>query len=218
MSNDSYQALARLYDPATGPFLAPVRRLVREELRRLGARLVLDVCCGTGRQVALLRAGGMAAVGLDASPAMLGRARGLPVARMDARVMAVPDAAFDATLICLALHENRQDDRLAMLAEMARVTRPGGHLLVVDYRTPYPVTVMGPLVSLAECLAGREHYRNYRDFLARKGVLGLVRQSGLTVGRTVPCLGGRAALVVSPAPRPCSARSGPARPETGAPA
>ena len=217
MSGDAYAGVAGLYDPATALFLDPVRRLVAGTLGGLGVRRVCDVCCGTGRLVAQLRRAGFAAVGIDASPAMLARARALcqgeqVFARMDARRLALPDGACDAVIATFALHENTPDDRRAMLAEMFRVTRPGGHVLVVDYFAGQPASPMGLLVALAERLAGREHYRNYRDFLARKGVAGLFQAAGRPVAAWYPCLGGRAALVVAPAGQAAVPACAPARP------
>jgi demethylmenaquinone methyltransferase/2-methoxy-6-polyprenyl-1,4-benzoquinol methylase len=204
LTGDAYGRLARLYDPVTAPFLDPVRRLAREVLLGRGARRVLDACCGTGRLVRWLRAADMAAFGVDASPAMLARARRPradrpPLARMDVRRLAFADAAFDAAVICFALHENTEADRLAMGRELLRVVRPGGHLLLVDYVVPARPTAMGALVSLAERLAGAEHSGNCRDFLARKGVADFAQRLGRSVAASYPCLGGQAALIVSPA-------------------
>lgn len=180
---DPYHSLARVYDPVTALFLDPVRRLVADTLCQLEAATVLDVCCGTGRLVAGLRRDGLFAVGADASPAMLAVARrtigpGI-CSRMDARSLAFADASFDATVITFALHENPEPDRLAMVGQMLRVTRSGGHALLVDYQgPPWPRCPLGWLVPLAEWSAGREHFRNYRDFVARKGVAALVRRLG----------------------------------------
>ncbi|WP_300159634.1 class I SAM-dependent methyltransferase [Solidesulfovibrio sp.] len=217
MRADPYAAVAGLYDPVTAAFLDPVRRLVAETLAGLGARRVCDVCCGTGRLVRRLRLAGFDSVGLDASPAMLAKARALcpgenVFARADARRLAVADGACDAAVATFALHENPPWDRAAMLGELFRVTRPGGHVLVVDYLSDLPASPMGLLVALAERLAGREHHRNFRDFLARKGVVGLFRSAGRPVARLVPCLGGRAALVVAPAGPAWGPASAPARP------
>lgn len=204
MSDDPYRFLARGYDPATALFLDPLRRLVRGVLLGLGARRVLDVCCGTGRQTLLLRRAGLQAFGVDASPAMLAAARKAagplpaksPFGRMDARRLAFADAACDASVITFALHENEEPDRLAMGQEMARVTRPGGHLLVLDYAARARPSAMGALVALAERLAGAAHSRNYRDFLARKGVEGFARRLGRPVLAAHPCLAGQATLLV----------------------
>jgi ubiquinone/menaquinone biosynthesis C-methylase UbiE len=203
LSVDAYQFMARMYDPATAFTLDPIHRLTRDVLFGLGARRVLDVCCGTGRQTLLLRRRGLDALGVDASPAMLAVARkaspssgGAPFCRMDATRMAFADAAFDAAVITLALHENEEPDRLAIGREMARVVRPGGHLLVVDYAQPSGSSGMGWLITLAERLAGGAHYRNYRDFMLKTGVAGVAHRLGRKVLTAYPCLGGRAALLV----------------------
>ncbi len=204
MTRDPYRSLAGLYDPVTGPFLAPVRRQVREALAGLGARRVLDACCGTGRPTGLLRRAGIGAMGVDASPAMLAVARaslprGAPLGRMDVRDLAFADASFDAAVICLALHENAEPDRLAMGRELLRVVRPGGHALLVDYVAPARVSAMGLLVALAERLAGKDHHRNYRDFLSTGGVADFARRLGRRPAAIRPCLGGRAAIALLPA-------------------
>ena len=203
MSADAYRGLALVYDPATSLALDPLRRLVGDVLGRLGAGRILDVCCGTGRLVAGLRRQGLAAVGIDGSPAMLRVARRTvrdaqtPFARMDARRLGFADATFDAAVVMLALHENEEADRLALGREMVRVVRPGGHLLVLDYAAPAASGAMGRLVPLVERLAGPRHYRNYRDFLLRKGAADFVRRLGRSVLAAYPCLGGQASLVVA---------------------
>lgn len=202
MSTDAYRGLAVVYDPATAGALDPLRRLVAEVLTGLGAKRVLDVCCGTGRLVTRLRHGGFEAVGIDGSPAMLRMAgRSVrdgktPVARMDARAMGFADATFDAAVIMLALHENEEADRLAMGRDMLRVVRPGGHVLVLDYAAPAPNTLMGLLLPVVERTAGQRHYRNYRDFVLRKGAAGFARRLGRSVLASYPCLGRQAALLV----------------------
>lgn len=205
MNRDPYAAIAWFYDPATALFLDPVRRLVRDTLGACGAGRVLDVCCGTGRLAGMLRRAGFAAVGVDASPAMLGRARArfgheAVFARQDARRLAFPDACFDAAVTTFALHENPPENRQAILGEMFRVVRPGGQVLVVDYLAGLAPSWMGLLVVAAERSAGREHYRNYRDFLARKGVVGLFQTARRPVARCLACLGGQAALVAATVP------------------
>ncbi|MHC1712647.1 MAG: class I SAM-dependent methyltransferase [Solidesulfovibrio sp.] len=203
MSGDAYRFMARMFDPATAFVLDPIRRLTRDVLLGLDARRVLDVCCGTGRQTLVLRRAGIDALGVDASSAMLAVARkaapssgDAPFGRMDARRLAFADATFDAAVITFALHENEEPDRLAMGREMARVVRPGGHLLMADYALPPGPSAMGWLITLAERLAGTEHYRNYRDFMLKTGVAGVAHRLGRTVLTAYPCLGGRAALLV----------------------
>ena len=128
---DEYGCLASIYDPATALFLDPGRRAaVRLALSR-GARRVLDVCCGTGRQLAMLARAGILGTGIDLSPAMLEKALrscppGVGLSRMDATALAFPDGAFDLCLIAFALHEKPAGTRRIILAEALRVAGARG--------------------------------------------------------------------------------------------
>jgi SAM-dependent methyltransferase len=109
------------------------RRVLRAELDRLplppDARL-LDAGCGSGRTLDELAAYGRAS-GIDISPdaVTVARQRG----HDDVQVAAIEDMPFDDdtfdVVTCLDVVEHTPDDR-ATLAELLRVTRPGGLLLV----------------------------------------------------------------------------------------
>lgn len=106
--------------------------LVSERLGRVADRLVLDVGCGTGQSGAVARELGAHVVGLDPDPAMLAAAH--RHRRVDAPVLAVGerlpfrDRAVDATIAVTVLEFVH--DPVAVLAEMARVTRSPGTIVV----------------------------------------------------------------------------------------
>jgi demethylmenaquinone methyltransferase / 2-methoxy-6-polyprenyl-1,4-benzoquinol methylase len=111
------------------------RELAREARLSTGARVV-DVCTGTGQTLAEVagRVGpGGVAVGIDFTPGMLRRARGLLVLA-DATSLPLPDAAFDAAVSAFALRDVA--DQRAMLREMVRVTRPGGRVGILEIGRP----------------------------------------------------------------------------------
>jgi ubiquinone/menaquinone biosynthesis C-methylase UbiE len=99
---------------------------------------VLEVAVGTGRNFTFYPQG-VRLTGIDLSPAMLEIARkraeelGLDtdLKEGDAQQLPFPDAAFDAVVCTLSLC-NIPDDRMA-IAEMKRVLRPGGRLLLLDH-------------------------------------------------------------------------------------
>jgi SAM-dependent methyltransferase len=109
------------------------RRVLRAQLDRLplapDARL-LDAGCGSGRTLDELARYGRVS-GVDLSPEAVGAARrrgheDVQVAQVED--LPFDDATFDA-VTCLDVVEHTPDDR-ATLAELRRVTRPGGLLLV----------------------------------------------------------------------------------------
>jgi SAM-dependent methyltransferase len=96
-----------------------------------GPRRLLDAGCGTGfNLLALGRLG--RATGIDLAPEAIAfcRERGVRAVRAGLLALPFPDAAFDAvTSFDVIYHAWVTDDRAAV-AEMARVVRPGGVLLV----------------------------------------------------------------------------------------
>ncbi|MFE4054150.1 class I SAM-dependent methyltransferase [Streptomyces sp. YIM B13518] len=97
-----------------------------------GARDLLDVACGTGivtRRLAAARAG-LRVTGADLSPTMTRMAAArLPgaVVRADGRRLPFGDARFDAVVSVWLLHlMSGPEDVRAVVAECARVLRPGG--------------------------------------------------------------------------------------------
>ncbi len=110
------------------------------------ARRLLDVACGTGivtRRLAAARPG-LRVTGLDAAPAMTRTAAArLPGAIIlaDSRQLPFPDGVFDAvtTIWLLHLAEGPADVR-AIIAECARVLRPGGvYVTTVDKAAAHDV-------------------------------------------------------------------------------
>jgi ubiquinone/menaquinone biosynthesis C-methylase UbiE len=94
-------------------------------------RRVLDVGCGTGGNLALLESYGCT-YGIDSSlsAAAFTRARGWPrILVGSATELPLPDRAVDL-ITALGVIEHVPDD-MAMLEEMRRVAKPGGHLLLM---------------------------------------------------------------------------------------
>ncbi|HYH18154.1 MAG TPA: metalloregulator ArsR/SmtB family transcription factor [Azospirillum sp.] len=119
-------------------------REVEEALMRLlpddGIGDLLDVGTGTGRMLEVLGPRARRAVGVDQSREMLSIARakleaaGLRhchVRQADMYQLPFPSGSFDAAVIHQVLHF--AEDPADVLGEAARVLRPGGRLLVVDF-------------------------------------------------------------------------------------
>ena len=88
-----------------------------------GIDRVLDVGCGNGRLLGLLRDIGISAVGLDASPTMLKAASG-PRVFGDARTLPFPQDTFGGSATLYMLYH--LDDPAQAVSECHRVLRPGG--------------------------------------------------------------------------------------------
>lgn len=124
------------------------RRRTVKALDLSQAPRVLDVATGTGDlALAILRRRPAAEiVGVDPSAAMLDVARRKAGDRIDFRQgvgesLPFPDDSFDAS--CIAFGIRNCADRPRALREMARVTRAGGHIAVLELSEP-----KNPLVRL----------------------------------------------------------------------
>ncbi|HEX2012180.1 MAG TPA: class I SAM-dependent methyltransferase [Roseateles sp.] len=144
-----------------------------------GAR-VLDVGCGTGHLAGVLAAdAGMAEVhAIDLAPVYIEHARrhypqrGISFQVGDACAIDHPDAHFDAALAMLVLHFVPQAERA--IAEMCRVTRPGGTVAatVWDARGGFVANrLFFDTAAALDARAGERRARNYTRPMTRPGEL-----------------------------------------------
>lgn len=112
------------------------RRATRSALSIRPGHKVLDLAAGTAVSTVELRKSGAWCLAADFSVGMLaaGAAREVPKVAADATRLPFGDGVFDAVTISFGLRN--VVDPQAGLREMARVTRPGGRLVVCEFSTP----------------------------------------------------------------------------------
>ncbi len=135
-----FDAVARRYD-LTNTVLSLGqdrfwRRATCSALRIGAGDKVLDLAAGTAVSTVELAASGAWCVAADFSVGMLaaGANRHVPKVAGDATRLPFADGVFDAVTISFGLRN--VVDHAAGLREMARVTRPGGRLVVCEFSTP----------------------------------------------------------------------------------
>jgi SAM-dependent methyltransferase len=135
-ARQGYEWWAVTYDEPGNPLIAIEEPVVRAVLEQLPNGRAVDVACGTGRITSILAKLGHHVVGVDSSQAMLNRARQrvfAPPASFvlgDLFALPLPPASVDLAVCCLAL--THQPDIKVALAQLARVVRPGGHVVTSD--------------------------------------------------------------------------------------
>ncbi len=136
-----YDRVAALYDLYDAPMELAGGRRRRERVISGAEGRVLEVGIGTGRNLAYYREPARL-IGIDLSPRMLGRASrrvrgtdlGAQLAQADVERLPFADASFDTvTATCVFCSVA---DPVAGLAEVARVTKPTGRVLLLEHVWP----------------------------------------------------------------------------------
>lgn len=154
----SYRRYAPVYDVLFGASLGPGRMAMTRLVTKLAPQHILEVGVGTG--LALPHYPQQARItGIDVSADMLAAAQrklkpedaGRIVLRaMDAEAMDFADASFDCVTLPYVLSVTPHPERL--VAEVRRVCRPGGHIVIVNHfsgEAPWRVleTLLRPLAG-----------------------------------------------------------------------
>jgi len=116
----------------------------------------------------------------------------------DASNMPYPDKEFDLIIMSTVLHEMPRVVRSAVVNESKRTLKEEGRILLIDYN-PGPIRALKgwlykSLITFVEFAGGREHFKNYRDFIANKGFHTLISTHGLSVEEEKIVGGGNIAL------------------------
>lgn len=186
VEHDAFRTTREAYDAAAPAYARLFRDTLRdspldramlgafaEVVRAHGDGRVADLGCGPGHVTAHLDGLGLAACGVDASPAMIASARqAYPDLRFDVGSMAalnIADGVLGGVLSRWSIIHTPPREVPAILTEFHRVLAPGGHLLVGFSATDgpsHPTQVFDHTVAPA--------YRWSPDHLAA-----MLRESGL---------------------------------------
>lgn len=208
-----FSAVAGRYDLMNDLQSFGLHRLWKRRLVRLtgaeGGRLALDVCCGTGDIALAMAARGARVAGLDFNEPMLHqalmRAEGTGNApgffRGDAQRMPFEDNSFDVVTVGYGLRN--LGSWQSGLAEMSRVARPGGKLVVLEFGKPAGrllralyfgyLRAIVPMLGLVFCRNAAAYayiLESLRHYPGQEGVAVEMRRLGLRNVRVLNLLWG----------------------------
>lgn len=214
-----FGTIARRYDLAnrllSGGLDCLWRRRAASVVRSWAPARVLDLATGSGELARkVIRACPAATViGADFCLPMLRAARRkrLPhLVQADALRLPFADATFDAVTIAFGLRNMESHERA--LGEMARILRPGGHVLILDFSTPagrmrslYRFYLLRILPRLAGILTGEKNAYEYlgasiESFPQGTAMTALIEASGFTGAKCEPLTGGIVSLYTAARP------------------
>jgi demethylmenaquinone methyltransferase/2-methoxy-6-polyprenyl-1,4-benzoquinol methylase len=185
------------------------RRRAAKIVRGWNPVRVLDLATGSGDLALALGKAcpGAAVFGADFCLPMLRNARRKGVMKLiqaDGMNLPLADAAFDAVTIAFGLRNMESWQR--GLAEIARVLRPGGHLLVLDFSIPRPpfqtlyrFYLHRVLPGLARLVTGDRQAYEYlgasiENFPAGGAMNAMIEAGGFADARCEPLTGGVVSL------------------------
>lgn len=196
LQNRVFSVFAHFYDPVVFPIRRLRRQVAAAARLQPGAR-ILDVATGTGEQAFAFAKGVREVVGVDMSEAMLRVARrknrfsNVTFQETDATDLPFEDASFDASTVSFGLHEMPASIRERAVREMARVTKPGGSIIVVDYALP-----SGRFANSAVFHAVRLYERDHYATFVKSDLPALLERAGFAVSEQRAVLGGVAKILV----------------------
>ena len=173
----------------------------------------LDVATGTGQLLPCLAALSNDVVAVDLTPEMMRVSRRVNpsshITYLQANALRLPfgDATFDLVVSSRFLHLFERSIQHDLIAEMVRVCRPGG-VVVVDFYNSMPRKILAPLISMYRRMANKrkeqDHYSTPAEAVRMLSANGLdcVRSHGVGSYAMAPLLwlpaGLRSALMTTP--------------------
>lgn len=187
--------------------IPPISRFLRRE--GIQAPRILDVACGTGRTLSQIHVAhpGARLYGLDLSPYYVRAARDLlndvddaSFVVENAEAMPFKDGFFDVVTSTYLFHELPKNARRNAMAEMVRVLRPGG-LLVLEDSAQYDSAAFTDSSDIAFALDRFPedfHEPFYKDYL-RDDLASIAQSLGMEVSASFPIFVAKVVVAQKPA-------------------
>ncbi len=174
----------RFYDKLIAPnqdsLFAQIRNLIEP-----GSN-VIDIGCGTGRLEFTLADKCKTVLGIDLSKRNIDTAQRTLHSRPENKIsfrhctiselFSEGNARFDYAVLTYVIHEVDEKERIRLLLEIATIA---DKIIIGDYLVPRPNGFWSNLTEVIEFIAGKEHYRNFKNYVANGGIDYLANKAGL---------------------------------------
>jgi SAM-dependent methyltransferase len=171
-------------------FIAPNQDRLFEQIKNLiePNSKVIDVGCGTGRFAFSVADKCQSVLGLDLSKRNTDRSnlklKRNPNAKISFQRKSVSEIIsegkeyFDYAVLTYVIHEVDENERLKLLSNISSIAE---RIIIGDYLVPKPKGFWSLLNEIVEYAAGKDHYRNFKSYIKKDGIIGLISESRLKV-------------------------------------
>ena len=149
---------------------------------------IIDVGCGTGRFSFFIADKCKSVLGIDISEKNINRAdrnlsrdhrKNISFRHISLhRIISERKEPFDYAVMTYVLHEIDAVERVKHLKEMSEIANK---IIIGDYVYPGNSGFWNLLNEVVEFAAGRDHYKNYKSFLANGGINKIASEAGLKI-------------------------------------
>lgn len=183
-SNFMCRAMYRFVDP----MMHGLWEKVCEFAEILPGERAIDLCCGTGSLALHYANQGIITDAIDYDPHLISNANrkiyksktnNISFHLANALYLPFENDTFDHASISLSLHEKENDQQNKVIAEMKRVVKKEGSIVFIDYSVPMPRVPSAYASKMLEFCAGRYHYRCFKDYIRRGGLVEIIKQNDL---------------------------------------
>lgn len=149
---------------------------------------ILDVGCGTGRFAFSIHEKCESVLGIDLSKRNIDRANFLlsknPQNRITFKhkrlneIISNEANHFDYAVITYVLHEVNENERVELLKNVSQLANK---IIIGDYHPKQTNRLWRWLNEIVEFAAGKEHYRNYKNYISNGGLKTLAEKAELKI-------------------------------------
>lgn len=182
----AFDILAPFYDIMTLPISKVRNEVVYFTNAKNGSR-ILDVGTGTGKQAFAFARSGYNVIGIDLSESMLkvankkNKYEKVKFAVADATNLPFENNSFNVSCASFVLHDMPLTIREKTLKEMARVTKPKGMIMLIDYALPENKIHRSIIYHFVKLYEGKY----YLEFI-KSDLKELSRKSGIEITDELP--------------------------------
>ncbi|MFZ2323050.1 MAG: methyltransferase domain-containing protein [Ignavibacteriaceae bacterium] len=148
---------------------------------------VIDVGCGTGRFSFSVSDKVSKVAAVDLSKKNIDKANQTLTKKTNSKItfhhtnlsdLLKQNLHFDYAVMTYVIHEVNPEERIALLKNMAQIA---DKIIIGDYLVPIKKGFWSVVNEVVEFAAGKEHYSNFRNYVANNGLAGMLEEAGLKI-------------------------------------